>query len=99
MVNRSLGNILRSLVGERPKQWDQTLTKAEFAYNDSPNRSTCHNPFQIVYGIHPRGIYELRDLGRAERRSAYGEDFDTTMHEVREQVKLKLQDRSIKYKS
>ena len=84
MVNRSLGNILRSLVGERPKQWDQALAKAEFAYNGSPNRSTCQNPFQIVYGIHPRGIYELMDLGRSERRSADGEEFATTMHEVHE---------------
>ena len=47
--------------------------------------------------MHPRGIYELGDLGRAERRSAYGEYFSTTMHEVHEQVKLKLQD-NIKYK-
>jgi len=49
--------------------------------------------------MHPRGIYELRDLGKAERRSADGEDFATTMHEVHEHVKLKLQDSNIKYKS
>ena len=87
VVNRSLGNILRSLVGEHPKQWDQALAQAEFAYNDSPNRSTCRSPFQIVYGMHPRGIYELRDLGSTEKRSPDGEDFATTMHEVHEQVK------------
>jgi hypothetical protein len=40
VVNRSLGNILRCLVSEHPKQWDQVLAQAEFAYNDSPNRST-----------------------------------------------------------
>jgi hypothetical protein len=38
----------------------------EFAYNDSPNRSTGKIPFQIVYGMHPRGISELRDLGQTE---------------------------------
>ena len=79
-----MGNILRSWVGELPKQWDQALALAEFSHNDSPNKSTGQNPFQIVCGIHPRGIYELRDLGRDERRSAYGEDFSTTMHEVHE---------------
>jgi hypothetical protein len=40
VVNKSLGNILRSLVSENPKQWDQVLAQVEFAYNDSPNRST-----------------------------------------------------------
>jgi transposase InsO family protein len=40
VVNRSLGNILRSLVHENPKQWDQMLAQDKFAYNDSPNRST-----------------------------------------------------------
>ena len=40
VVNRSLGNLLRSLEGEDPKQWDQVLAQAEYAYNDSPNRST-----------------------------------------------------------
>jgi hypothetical protein len=40
VVNRSLGNLLRSLVIEHNIQWDQILPGAEFAYNDSPNRST-----------------------------------------------------------
>ena len=45
VVNESLGNILRSLVYENLKQWDLALAQAEFAYNDSPNRSTCMSPF------------------------------------------------------
>ena len=40
VVNKSLGNLMRSLVVEHPKQWDHILPKAEYAYNDSPNRST-----------------------------------------------------------
>jgi imidazoleglycerol phosphate dehydratase HisB len=40
VVNRSLGNLLRSLVNEHKSQWDQVLPQAEFSYNDSPNRST-----------------------------------------------------------
>ena len=57
VVNRSLGNILRSLMYENPKQWDFALAQYEFAYNDSPNKSTGMSPFQIVYGMHPRGVY------------------------------------------
>jgi len=70
VVNRSLGNLLRSLVGEHPRQWDQVLAQAEFAYNDSFNRSTGQSPFHIVYGMNPRGVHDLRNLGKAEVRSA-----------------------------
>ena len=63
VVNRSLGNPLRSLVGENSRMWDRVLAQAEFAYNDSRNRSTGISPFQILYGMHPRGVHELRDLG------------------------------------
>jgi hypothetical protein len=56
VVNRSLGNLLRSLVTGHNNEWDQILPQVEFAYNDSPNRSTGKSPFQIVYGKHPRGI-------------------------------------------
>lgn len=64
MVNKILGNILRILVSERPKQWDQVLIEEKNAYNDSPNRSTRLIPFQIIYVMHPIGIYELRNLGK-----------------------------------
>lgn len=36
VVNRSLGNTLRSLTSEQPRQWDHVLAQVEFAYNDSP---------------------------------------------------------------
>jgi hypothetical protein len=60
---------LRSLVTEHHSQWDQILTQEEFAYNDSPNRSTGRSPFQILYGMQPRGVSELRDLEQGEIRS------------------------------
>jgi hypothetical protein len=40
----------------------------EFAYNDSPNRSTGKSPFQILYGMQPRGVSDLRDLEQSEFR-------------------------------
>eukprot|EP00253_Pinus_taeda_P003856 PITA_03856 len=98
VVNRSLGNLLRSLVVENSRMWDRVLAQAEFAYNDSPNRSTGLSPFQILYGMHPRGLHELQDLGLQERRSADGEDFANPMRDLHEQVKAKLHDSSSKYK-
>ena len=75
VVNRILGNILRILVYKNIKQQDLALAQAEFSYNDTPNRSIGMSPFQIVFGMHPRGVYELRDLGKQEVRSAKVEDF------------------------
>jgi hypothetical protein len=69
VVNMSLGNLLRSLVTEQGRQWDQILIQEEFSFNNSVNRSTGKSPFEIVYGIQPRGITELRDLNQDEFRS------------------------------
>ena len=57
VVNRSLRNMLRSLIRESPKQWDKVLAQVEFSYNDSTNKSKGMSPFQIMYGMHPIGVY------------------------------------------
>jgi hypothetical protein len=90
VVNRSLGNLLRSLVTEHLNQWDQILPQAEFTYNDSPNRSTGKSPFQILYGMQPRGVAELRDLEQSEIRSAGAEYFVAGMQKLHIQIKEKL---------
>jgi hypothetical protein len=44
------------------------MPKVEFAYNDSPNKSTGKIPFHILYGMKPRGVSKLRDLDKNEFR-------------------------------
>ena len=73
---------MRILVYESLKQWDLALAQTEFAYNDSPNKSTCMIPFHIVYGMHPRGVYELRKLAGQDKRSVDGEYFASSKHEL-----------------
>ena len=50
VVNRSVGNLLRCLVGEHPGSWDVGLPTAKFAYNNFVSRSTGKSPFEVVYG-------------------------------------------------
>ena len=90
--------MLRSLIGESPKQWDRVLAQAEFAYNDSPNKSTGMSPFQILYGMHPRGVCGLTDLGQLEKWSADGEEFAKRISELEEQVKEIPQQSNTSYK-
>ena len=85
--------------GDHFKQWDEVLAQVVYAYNDSPNISTGKSPFQIVYGMHPRGVHELRDLGTTEKRSADGEEFANAIQELHEEAKQMLQDNNLKYKS
>lgn len=50
----SLKILLRCLVSENLKAWDSVLSTAEFAYNNSVNRTTDMNPFEIVTSYIPR---------------------------------------------
>ena len=61
VVKKSLGDLLRSLVTEHHSSWDNILPQIEFAYNDSVNRSIGKSPFQVLYGMQPRGVSELRE--------------------------------------
>jgi hypothetical protein len=97
-VNKILGDLLRSLVTEHHNQWDHILPQMEFIYNDSLNRSTGQSPFQIVYGMQPRGVSELKDLEQNEFRSASEEDFAEEMKEIHIRVKERLQNSSREYK-
>ena len=75
IINRSLNKLLRCLVGDKPKGWDLILPQAEFAYNNSINRSTGRSPFQIVYRSSPRTTPKLRKMEQEERTSVEAEKF------------------------
>jgi hypothetical protein len=89
-VNRCLGNLLRIFVTKQGLQWDQILAQTEFAFNNSMNMSIGKSPFEIVYGIHPRGITELRDLNQDEFRSVGTKDFATKMQKLHDRVREQL---------
>ena len=90
--------MLRFLVGNKPSNWEMVLAQAEFAYNNSINKSTGKTPFEIVIGMHPRGISNLRDVSGEEKRSATGEEFVDFMESLHKEVKLRLEQSNPKYK-
>ena len=59
VVNRSLGNLLRCLVGNHARTWDSILPIAQFAYNNSVNRTIGMSPFEVVHGYKARKPLDL----------------------------------------
>ena len=87
MVNRTLGNLLRCLTKEYGQSWDVIISQVEYAYNDSKNMNTRKSSFEIVYGMHPRGVCKLRYLSDMDQRSGQAKDFVQTMKEIQEKIK------------
>lgn len=82
MVNRALGNLLRSLVEDHLKSWDQKLSQAEFTFNHSVNRNTGVSPFQIVYGFNPHTPVDLAPVPNLKRINGKAEDFMASVQQI-----------------
>ena len=95
MVNRILGNLLRCLVGDKPGNWVEMLAQVQFTYKNSMNKSIGKTPFEIVCSMKPRGISNLKDIGK---RSVEGEEFAKYMSSLHKDVKLKSEKINHKYK-
>ena len=97
VVNRTLGSMIRSLVGDKPKQWDLTLPQAEFAFNSMLNRSTGKAPFELVYTKVPNQTTDLLKLPTSVNKAAdnLAEKLASTLGDVR----LKLAEANARYKA
>jgi hypothetical protein len=79
VTNRSLGNMLRALVGDNPKGWESILPLAEFAFNCSLNRSSQHTPFEVMYGTNPPSVLDLVQLPMPKRMHPKAEELAEMM--------------------
>ena len=82
VTNRSLGNLLRCLVGDNIKSWDAKLCQAEFAHNHALNRSLGFSPFRVVYGLVPRCPLDLATFPDKTRHHGEAIDFVTDLQKL-----------------
>ena len=97
-TNRSLGNMLRCLVGDNLRSWDSLLCQAEFAHNHANNRSLGFSPFKVVYGVIPRASLVLSTLPRPDEFHGWAVELIDKISRVHTQAQDNLQGTTIKYK-
>ncbi|PKU79630.1 putative mitochondrial protein [Dendrobium catenatum] len=97
VTNRTLASMLRCLVEDHPKRWEEVLGQAEFAYNSMPNRATGMCPFSIVYTKMPNHIVDVAVLPKC--RSAAAAQSAEQFSEILKSVRGRLEDTNLKYKA
>ena len=98
VVNRSLGNLLRSLVGDHIRSWDSILPIAEFAYNNSVNRTIGVTPFEVVYGHKPKAPIDLIPMAISHRPSESATEFAHHIHELHTEINRRINKSNAEYK-
>ncbi|KAL6531492.1 hypothetical protein OROMI_027855 [Orobanche minor] len=98
VVNRSLGNMLRCLVGDNLKSWDSKLSSAEFAHNLALNRSTGFCPFFVVYGVLPRAPIDLLTLPSSKPSDMRATELINELQKLHATTKSHLETSNARYK-
>jgi hypothetical protein len=59
IINGTLSIILRAVLKDNLRLWEECLPHIEFAYNRSIHSTTKLSPFMVVYGFNPRAPIDL----------------------------------------
>ena len=87
VVNHSLGDLLRCLVGDKLGNWDLILPHADFAYKNYVNSLTGRSPFEIVHGLTPCQPIDLLPLPTDYHPSNYAQDFTEHIHNLHADIR------------
>ena len=57
--NKKLKQMLRKVIEQDGKNWDQILPHLMFSIREVPQSSTGFSPFELLYGRRPRSLLDL----------------------------------------
>ncbi|KAK1633014.1 hypothetical protein QYE76_007329 [Lolium multiflorum] len=83
VVNRTLSQLLRSMIKKNLKEWEECLPHVEFAYNRAVHSTTELCPFEVVYGfklITPLDLLPLPIHERVNMEASKRVDFVRKIH-------------------
>jgi hypothetical protein len=90
VVNRTLTQLLRTVVHKNLKTWEDCLPFIEFAYNRTMHTTTSYSPFEIVYGFNPLTPLDLMPLPVDGRSSLDGQKKAELVKSLHERVRLQI---------
>ena len=67
VTNRTLSTLLRVLIKQNIKEWEECLPIAEYTYNRARHSTTGKSPFEVVYGFNPLSPLDILPLPLQER--------------------------------
>jgi hypothetical protein len=93
VVNKTLSQLLRTMIKKNLREWEDCLPHVEFAYNRAVHSTTQLCPFEVVYGFKPITPLDLLPLPLQERvnmEASKRADFVEKIHEkTREAIEKK----------
>uniref|UniRef100_A0A2N9IMT1 Reverse transcriptase zinc-binding domain-containing protein n=1 Tax=Fagus sylvatica TaxID=28930 RepID=A0A2N9IMT1_FAGSY len=93
-----VGNLLRCLVGNHARTWDSILPIAQFAYNNSVNKTIGMSPFKVVHGYKARKPLDLLPMSPQVRISESVEAFARHVHDLHKDISNRIHSSNTRYK-
>ena len=99
VVNRTLSQLLRTIINKNMKTWEDCLPFIEFVYNRTMHTTTSYSPFEVVYGFNPITPLDLMPLPVNERDSLDGKKKAELVKSIHEKVRLQIEKKNEQYAS
>jgi len=98
VVNRTLTQLLCTIIQKNLKTWEDCLPFIEFACNRTKH-TTTYSPFEIVYGFNPLTPLNLMPLPIDERSSLDGHRKAELVKSIHERIRLQIAQKNEKFAS